>query len=243
MIITHRIVSYEYMEVVTLNRWLGFKKYFKGTNLLTLMFSMVREVTVDNTPSAMSVEVTTDQAAYAPGDEVTVMVNLRNFAPNDSGYSYMNFTVQYDSEVFDNSEYLVQSAYNDSSFTPGNEVGNIFQFNFLNPVDGGVYFGMDTTMRGIDIQVEANSKHAQIPAVDQTLLTFKLRVKEHTLASSGSISLANEFTRIRTSEANNSYYLYSPDITALESEPVAIVPTPQVSVYSMGPNATAHRLA
>ncbi|MDF9840000.1 MULTISPECIES: cohesin domain-containing protein [unclassified Paenibacillus] len=226
-----------------MNRWPGFKKYFKGTNFLTLMFSMMREVTIDNTPPAMTVEVTTDQPAYAPGDEVTVLLNLRNFDPNDQGYSYMNFTVQYDSEVFDNSEYLVQSAYSDSAFTPGSEVGNIFQFNFMNPVDGGIYFGMNTTMRGIDIQVETNSKHTQIPAVDQTLVTFKLRVKEHTLASSSTISLANEFTRIRTSEAGNSVYLYSPDITVQTTEPVAIIPTPQVSVYSMGPNVNAHRLA
>ncbi|AIQ49837.1 hypothetical protein R70723_31120 [Paenibacillus sp. FSL R7-0273] len=226
-----------------MNGWLGFKKAFKGSNFLTLMFSMMREVTIDNTPPAMSVEVTTDQTAYAPGDEVTVLVNLRNFAPNDRGYSYMNFIVQYDSAVFDNAEYLVQSAYSDSAFTPGNEVGNIFQYNFVNPVDGGIYFGMNTTMRGIDIQVEANSKQAQIPAVDQTLVTFKLRVKEHTLAGSSTISLANEFTRIRTSEASNSFYLYSPDITVLASEPVAIVPTPQVSVYSMGSSAKANRLA
>ncbi|KUP21638.1 cohesin domain-containing protein [Paenibacillus sp. DMB5] len=226
-----------------MNGWPVLKKYFKGTNFLTLMFSMMREVTIDNTPSAMSVEVTTNQPAYAPGDEVTVLVNLRNFASNDQGYSYMNFTVQYDSEVFDSSEYLVQSAYSDSAFTPGNEVGNIFQYNFMNPVDGGIYFGMNTTMRGIDIQVETNSKHTQIPAVDQTLVTFKLRVKEHTLASSSTISLANEFTRIRTSEAGNSLYLYSPDITVHTSEPVAIIPNPQVSVYSMGPNANTHRLA
>lgn len=217
-----------------MSRLLSFKKYFKGSRFLTLMSSMMHEVTIDNTPPAMSVEVTTDQPAYAPGEEVTVLVHLQNFAPNDRGYSYMNFIVQYDSDVFDNSEYLKQSAYTESAFTPGNEVSNIFQFNFMNPVDGGIYFGMDTTMCGIDIQVEANTKQTQIPAVDQTLVTFKLRVKEHTLATSSMISLASEFTRIRTSETNNSCYLYSPDITVIAPEPVAIVPTPRVSVYSMG---------
>jgi hypothetical protein len=226
-----------------MNRWFGFKKYFKGSRFLTLMFSMMHEVTIDNTPPAMSVEVTTDRPSYAPGEEVTVLMHLRNFAPNDRGYGYMNFIVQYDSDVFDNSEYLEQSAYSESAYTPGNEVSNIYQFNFMNPVDGGIYFGMNSTMRGIDIQVEAITKQTQIPAVDQTLITFKLRVKEHTLAASSTISLASEFTRIRTSEANNSFYLYSPDITVLTPEPVAIVATPQVSVYSLATDVKADRLA
>ena len=42
-------------------------------------------------------------------------------------------------------------------------------------------------MRGIDIQVEASSGQQTIPAVDQTLVTFKLRVKELTLAYSSTI--------------------------------------------------------
>ncbi|UQZ33965.1 hypothetical protein C2I18_10765 [Paenibacillus sp. PK3_47] len=217
-----------------MNRMSIFKKYFKGSRFLTLMFSMMREVTVDSTSPAMTATVKTDKTFYVPGEEVTVQVLLQDFAPDDQGYSFFNFIVQYDSQVFDNSEYLEQSVYKETGFTPGSEVSNAFQFNFLSPADGSISFGADTTMRGIDLQVEANSKHICIPAVNQTLVTFKLRVKEHTLASSSVISLANEFTRIRACEANNNFYLYSPDITALPSEPVAIAAAPSVSVFSAG---------
>jgi hypothetical protein len=215
-----------------MNKWTGFKKVAKTTRVLPLMMSMIREVTVDNTPSAMSVEVTTDKSSYLPGEEVTVLVLLRDFAPNDRGYSYFNFIVQYDSQVFDNAEYTQQSVYTDGNYTPGDEVSNIFQFNFQNPVDGSIYLGMNTTMRGIDIQVEASNKQNNIPAVDQTLLAFKLRLKEQTLASSSTISLANEFTRIRTSEAGNSFYLYSPDVTEIIPAPVEIIQPQSVSVFS-----------
>lgn len=215
-----------------MNTWTGFKKVVKGTRLLPLMMSIIREVTVDNTSPAMSVEVTTDKASYSPGEEVTVFVHLRDFAPNDRGYSYFNFIVQYDSAVFDNSEYTQHSVYADGNYTAGDEVNNIFQFNFQNPVDGSIYLGMNTTMRGIDIQVEASSKTGHIPAVDQTLVSFKLRVKEQTLASSTSISLANEFTRIRTSEAGNSFYLYSPDVIEISSAPIGITQSPSVTVFS-----------
>jgi hypothetical protein len=197
------------------------------------MLSMIREVTVDNTPPAMSVEVTTDKNVYSPGEEVTVLLHLRDFAPNDRGYSYFNFIVQYDSQVFDNTEYTQQSVYTDGNYTIGSEVNNIFQFNFRNPVDGGIYLGMNSTMRGIDIQVEAGSRQNYIPAVDQTLVTFKLRVREQTLASSSTIGLANEFTRIKTSEASSSFYLYSPDVTEISPIPVEIVHSPSVSVYSL----------
>lgn len=216
-----------------MNKWTGLKQAVRGIKILPLMVSMIREVTADNTPPAMSVEVTTDKAAYSPGEEVTVLVHLRDFAPNDRGYSYFNFIVQYDSQVFDNIEYTQQSVYTDGSYAAGNEVNNIFQYNFQNPVDGSIYLGMNTTIRGIDIQVEASSKQNYIPAVDQTLATFKLRVKEHTLASSSTIRLANEFTRIRTSEAGNSFYLYSPDVTEISPVPVEIVHSPSVSVFSL----------
>ena len=216
-----------------MNKWTGLKQAVRGTKILPLMVSMIREVTADNTPPAMSVEVTTDKAAYSPGEEVTVLVHLRDFAPNDRGYSYFNFIVQYDSQVFDNIEYTQQSVYTDGSYTAGSEVNNIFQYNFQNPVDGSIYLGMNTAIRGIDIQVETSSKQNYIPAVDQTLVTFKLRVKEHTLASSSTISLANEFTRIRTSEAGNSSYLYSPDVTEISPAPVDIVHSPSVSVFSL----------
>ncbi|MEK3675301.1 cohesin domain-containing protein [Paenibacillus sp. FSL R10-2771] len=224
-----------------MNTWTGFKKVVKTTRLLPLMMSMIREVTVDSTAPAMSVEVTTDKSSYLPGDEVTVQVLLRDFAPNDHGYSYFNFIVQYDSQVFDNAEYTQQSVYTDANYSPGDEVNNIFQFNFQNPVDGSIYLGMNTTMRGIDIQVEAANKLSCIPAVDQTLVTFKLRVREQTLASSSTISLANEFTRIRTSEAGNSFYLYSPDVTEITPAPVEITRSPSVSVFS-SPEST-NRLA
>ncbi|WNS42525.1 hypothetical protein [Paenibacillus sp. MMS20-IR301] len=216
-----------------MSKWTGFKNVVKRTRFLPLMLSMIREVTVDNTPPAMSVEVTTDKASYFPGEEVIVSVHLGDFTPSDRGYSYLNFIVQYDSQVFDNSEYLQHSTYKDANYTAGNEVNNIFQFNFQNPVDGSIHLGMNTTMRGIDIQVEAGSKHNCIPAVDQTLVTFKLRVKEQTLAFNSSITLANEFTRIRTSDAGNSFYLYSPDVTVIPPASVVISQSPSVSVFSL----------
>ncbi|AIQ44147.1 hypothetical protein MKZ24_06445 [Paenibacillus sp. FSL R7-0297] len=216
-----------------MNKWTGFKKVVKNTRLLPLMMSIIHDVTVDSTTPAMSVEVATDKSSYLPGEEVTVLLLLRDFAPNDHGYSYFNFIVQYDSQVFDNSEYTQQSVYTERNFTPGDEVNNMFQFNFQNPVDGSIYIGMNTTMRGIDIQVEAANKLSFIPAVDQTLITFKLRVREQTLASSSTISLANEFTRIRTSEAGNSFYLYSPDVNEIAPVPVEITQSPSVSVFSL----------
>lgn len=210
----------------------NFKNYFRSSRLLTLMFTTMHEVTADTTPPAMSVEVTTDKPAYTPGEEVTVQVHLKNFSPNDHGYSYLNFIVQYDSNIFDNTEYLHHSCYKEDCYTAGNEVDNSFEFNFISPVDGSIYFGKNTSMRGIDIQVEANNTHALIPAVDQTLVTFKLRIKEDTLASTSLISLANEFTRIRTSISNSSVYLYSPDVTSISSEPTSILPSITVSTYS-----------
>lgn len=216
-----------------MNKWTGFKKVVKNTRLLPLMMSIIHDVTVDSTTPAMSVEVATDKSSYLPGEEVTVLLLLRDFAPNDHGYSYFNFIVQYDSQVFDNSEYTQQSVYTERNFTPGDEVNNMLQFNFQNPVDGSIYIGMNTTMRGIDIQVEAANKLSFIPAVDQTLITFKLRVREQTLASSSTISLANEFTRIRTSEAGNSFYLYSPDVNEIAPVPVEITQSPSVSVFSL----------
>lgn len=210
----------------------NFKKNFRSSRLLTLMFSTMHEVTADTTPPAMSVMVTTDKAAYTPGEEVTVQVHLKDFSANDRGYSYLNFIVQYDSNVFDNTEYLHQSYYKEDCYTAGNEVDNLFKFNFISPVDGSIYFGKNTSMRGIDIQVEANNKQTFIPAVDQTLVTFKLRIKEDTLASTSMISLANEFTRIRTSISNSSVYLYSPDVTSISSEPTNIIPSITVSTYS-----------
>ncbi|QUL54682.1 hypothetical protein KDC22_31260 [Paenibacillus tritici] len=217
-----------------MNKRFSFKKAVKGMKVLPLMFSMIRETAMDTTAPAMSVEVTTDKEVYTPGEEVTVLLYLRDFAPNDRGYSYFNFIIQYDSQVFHNLEYTQHSVYTDDNYTAGNEVNNLFEFNFQNPVDGSIYLGMNTSMRGIDIQVEASSRQHSIPAVDQTLVTFKLRVKEQTLASSSTISLANEFTRIRTSEAGSSFYLYSPDVTVIPPAPVFITQSPSVSVFSSG---------
>ncbi|WP_151733623.1 hypothetical protein [Paenibacillus tengchongensis] len=207
-----------------MKRWTGFKQVFQRSRFLTLMVSMMHEVTVDSTPPAMTVQVVTDKSSYSPGDEVTVRLLLSNFVSGDPGYSYLNFIVQYDSEVFDNSEYLEQSTYSDSGFTAGPLVSNMFQYTFLNPVDGGINFGRNTSMRGIDIQVEAKHKHTAIPAADQTLVTFKLRVKATSLPADAVISLAGEFTRIRTCEAANSVYLYSPDIAEIPAIPVSITP-------------------
>ncbi|WP_405105034.1 cohesin domain-containing protein [Paenibacillus sp. FSL K6-1217] len=211
-----------------------FKQAVRGMKVLPLMLSMIREAAVDNTAPAMSVEITTDRAVYAPGEEVTVLVHLTGFAPNDRGYSYLNFIVQYDSQVFDNLEYTQHSVYAEGNYTAGSEVNNLLQFNFQSPVDGSIYLGKNTSMRGIDIQVEAGGGQQNIPAVDQTLVTFKLRVKALTLASSSTISLANEFTRIRTSEAADSFYLYSPDVTANSPARVEITQSPSVSVFSSG---------
>lgn len=212
----------------------GFKKYFRRSKFLMLMFTMMRGVTSDNTPPVMTVEVTTDKTAYVPGDEATVLVHLKNFTSNDSGYSYLNFIVQYDSSVFNNLEYVNQSIYKDEHFTAGSEVNNIFKFNFMNPVDGSISFGMNTTMRGIDIQVEANNRQTYIPAVDQTLITFKLRIKNETHATSSTISLANEFTRIRTSTAGSSVYLYSPDVEVVPAVPLMIHPSMKAPPFSQG---------
>lgn len=208
--------------------------------VLPLMMSMIREAAVDNTAPAMSVVVTTDKETYIPGEEVTVLVHLEDFAPNDPGYSSLNFIIQYDSQVFDNLEYTQHSVYAEGNYTAGSEVDNLFQFNFQSPVDGSIYLGKNTSMRGIDIQVEASSGQQTIPAVEQTLVTFKLRVKELTLASSSTISLANEFTRIRTSEAANSFYLYSPDVTANSPARIEITQSPSVSVFS--PQESVNRL-
>ncbi|MEK3790721.1 cohesin domain-containing protein [Paenibacillus sp. FSL R7-0204] len=215
-----------------MNKRNRFKRAIRGMKVLPLMMSMIREAAVDNTAPVMSVEVTTDKEAYNPGDEVTVLVHLKDFAPNDRGYSYLNFIIQYDSQVFDNLEYTQDSVYAEGNYTAGSEVDDLFQFNFQSPVDGSIYLGKNTNMRGIDIQVEARSGQQAIPAVDQTLVTFKLRVKELTLASSATISLANEFTRIRTSEAANSIYLYSPDVTANAPARIEITQSPSVSVFS-----------
>ncbi|MEK3718114.1 cohesin domain-containing protein [Paenibacillus sp. FSL R7-0333] len=215
-----------------MNKRNRFKRAIRGMKVLPLMMSMIREAAVDTTAPAMSVVVTTDKEAYNPGDEVTVLVHLKDFAPNDLGYSYLNFIIQYDSQVFDNLEYTQHSVYTEGNYTAGNEVDNLFQFNFQSPVDGSIYLGKNTSMRGIDIQVEAGNGQQAIPAVDQTLVTFKLRVKELTLASSSTISLANEFTRIRTSEAANSIYLYSPDVTANAPARIEITQSPSVSVFS-----------
>ncbi|MEK5035841.1 cohesin domain-containing protein [Paenibacillus sp. FSL R7-0302] len=215
-----------------MNKRNRFKRAIRGMKVLPLMMSMIREAAVDNTAPAMSVEVTTDKEAYNPGDEVTVLVHLKDFAPNDRGYSYLNFIIQYDSQVFDNLEYTQHSVYAEGNYTAGSEVDDLFQFNFQSPVDGSIYLGKNTSMRGIDIQVEAGSGQQTIPAVDQTLVTFKLRVKALTLASSATISLANEFTRIRTSEAANSIYLYSPDVTANSPARIEITQSPSVSVFS-----------
>ncbi|MEK4519655.1 cohesin domain-containing protein [Paenibacillus sp. FSL H8-0122] len=215
-----------------MNKRNRFKRAIRGMKVLPLMMSMIREAAVDNTAPAMSVEVTTDKEAYNPGDEVTVLVHLKDFAPNDRGYSYLNFIIQYDSQVFDNLEYTQHSVYAEGNYTAGSEVDDLFQFNFQSPVDGSIYLGKNTSMRGIDIQVEAGSGQQTIPAVDQTLVTFKLRVKALTLASSSMISLANEFTRIRTSEAANSIYLYSPDVTANSAARIEITQSPSVSVFS-----------
>ncbi|MEK3900392.1 MULTISPECIES: hypothetical protein [unclassified Paenibacillus] len=217
-----------------------FKQAIRGMKVLPLMMSMIREAAADNTAPAMSVEVTTDKEVYTPGEEVTVLVHLKDFAPNDRGYSYLNFIVQYDSQVFDNLEYTQHSVYAEGNYTAGSEVDNLFQFNFQSPVDGSIYLGKNTSMRGIDIQVEASSGQQTIPAVEQTLVTFKLRVKELTLASSSTISLANEFTRIRTSEAASSFYLYSPDVTANSPARVEITQSPSVSVFS--PQESVNRL-
>ncbi|MEK3880546.1 cohesin domain-containing protein [Paenibacillus sp. FSL M7-0420] len=215
-----------------MNKRNRFKRAIRGMKVLPLMMSMIREAAVDNTAPAMSVEVTTDKEAYNPGDEVTVLVHLKDFAPNDRGYSYLNFIIQYDSQVFDNLEYTQHSVYAEGNYTAGSEVDDLFQFNFQSPVDGSIYLGKNTSMRGIDIQVEAGSGQQTIPAVDQTLVTFKLRVKALTLASSSMISLANEFTRIRTSEAANSIYLYSPDVTANSPARIEITQSSSVSVFS-----------
>lgn len=219
-----------------MNKRNRFKRAIRGMKVLPLMMSMIREAAADNTAPAMSVEVTTDKAAYAPGEEVTVLVRLKDFAPNDRGYSSLNFIIQYDSQVFDNLEYTQHSVYAEGNYTAGSEVDNLFQFNFQSPVDGSIYLGKNTSMRGIDIQVEASNGQQTIPAVDQTLVTFKLRVKELTLAYSSTISLANEFTRIRTSEAANSFYLYSPDVTANSPARIEITQSPSVSVFSSGSN-------
>ncbi|WP_341346144.1 cohesin domain-containing protein [Paenibacillus sp. FSL H3-0469] len=215
-----------------MNKRNRFKQAVRGMKVLPLMMSMIREAAVDNTAPAMSVEVSTDKEVYTPGEEVTVLVHLKDFAPNDPGYSSLNFIIQYDSQVFDNLEYTQHSVYAEGNYTAGSEVDNLFQFNFQSPVDGSIYLGKNTSMRGIDIQVEASSGQHTIPAVEQTLVTFKLRVKELTLASSSTISLANEFTRIRTSEAANSFYLYSPDVTANSPARVEIAQSPSVSVFS-----------
>lgn len=219
-----------------MNKRNRFKRAIRGMKVLPLMMSMICEAAADNTAPAMSIEVTTDKEAYNPGEEVTVLVHLKDFAPNDHGYSYLNFIIQYDSQVFDNLEYTQHSVYAEGNYTAGSEVDNLFQFNFQSPVDGSIYLGKNTSMRGIDIQVEASSGQQTIPAVDQTLVTFKLRVKELTLAYSSTISLANEFTRIRTSEAANSFYLYSPDVTANSPARVDIIQSPSVSVFSSGSN-------
>ncbi|WP_150270143.1 cohesin domain-containing protein [Paenibacillus tepidiphilus] len=211
-------------------KWSGFKKAFQRSRFLTLMVSMMHEVTVDSTPPAMSVQVTTDKPSYEPGDEVIVRLLLSDFASGDPGYSYLNFIVQYDSEIFDNAEYLEQSAYKDAAFTAGHEVSNMFQYNFINPVDGGISFGLSTSMRGIDIQVEAKHKQS-IPAVDQTLATLKLRVKDSVQNASSVIGLAGEFTRIRTAENGNSVYLYSPDIAEIPAGPVTITSACTVPAY------------
>ncbi|MEK4849366.1 cohesin domain-containing protein [Paenibacillus sp. FSL H7-0756] len=215
-----------------MNKRNRFKQAVRGMKVLPLMMSMIREAAVDNTAPAMSVEVSTDKEVYTPGEEVTVLVHLKDFTPNDPGYSSLNFIIQYDSQVFDNLEYTQHSVYAEGNYTAGSEVDNLFQFNFQSPVDGSIYLGKNTSMRGIDIQVEASSGQHTIPAVEQTLVTFKLRVKELTLASSSTISLANEFTRIRTSEAANSFYLYSPDVTANSPARVEIAQSPSVSVFS-----------
>ncbi|SEU12243.1 hypothetical protein [Paenibacillus sp. NFR01] len=207
-----------------MQKWSGFKRYFQTSRFLTLMFSMVREIAVDNTQSAMSVHVTTNKQIYVPGEDVVVSVHLRDFMPEDCGYSYINLMVQYDSDVFENTEFVSQYVYKEEAYAAGHQVSNIFQYNFLSPVDGGVHFGVNNRMRGIDIQVEANSKKAPIPAVDQTLVAFKLRVKKEATAASSLISLANEFTRIRTSEAGSSVYLYAPDITEVPAKAVDIIP-------------------
>ncbi|ETT54265.1 cohesin domain-containing protein [Paenibacillus sp. FSL P4-0338] len=223
-----------------MNKRNRFKQAVRGMKVLPLMMSMIREAAVDNTAPAMSVVVTTDKETYIPGEEVTVLVHLKDFAPNDPGYSSLNFIIQYDSQVFDNLEYTQHSVYAEGNYTAGSEVDNLFQFNFQSPVDGSIYLGKNTSMRGIDIQVEASSGQQTIPAVEQTLVTFKLRVKELTLASSSTISLANEFTRIRTSEAANSFYLYSPDVTANSPARIEITQSPSVSVFS--PQESVNRL-
>lgn len=220
-----------------MNRRFRFKQAVRRIKILPLMLSMIREATVDNTSPAMHVEVTTDKETYSPGEEVTVQVHLRDFVPDVSGYSYFNFIVQYDSEVFSNLEYTQHSVYTEGSYTAGDKIDDRQAFHFQNPVDGSIYLGMNTSIRGIDIQVEAGGGKHAIPAVNQTLAIFKLRVKEHTLASSSLISLANEFTRIRTSEAANSFYLYSPDVTVSAPARVDIVPSPSVSVFSERPLA------
>lgn len=220
-----------------MNRRFRFKQAVRRIKILPLMLSMIREASVDNTSPAMRVEVTTDKEAYSPGEEVTVQVHLRDFAANDCGYSYFNFIVQYDSEVFSNLEYTQHSIYTEGNYTAGDEVNNRAGFNFQSPVDGSIYLGMNTSIRGIDIQVEADGGQYTIPAVDQTLATIKLRVKEQTLASSSLISLANEFTRIRTSEAGSSFYLYSPDVMVSAPARVDITTSPSVSVFSERPLA------
>lgn len=70
-----------------------------------------------------------------------MLVHLKDFAPNDLGYSYLNFIIQYDSQVFDNLEYTQHSIYTEGNYTAGNEVDNLFQFNFQSPVDGSIYLG------------------------------------------------------------------------------------------------------
>lgn len=70
-----------------------------------------------------------------------MLVHLKDFAPNDRGYSYLNFIIQYDSQVFDNLEYTQHSVYAEGNYTAGSEVDDLFQFNFQSPVDGSIYLG------------------------------------------------------------------------------------------------------
>lgn len=202
-----------------------FKQAFSASRVSTLMISMLQGVTGGHSDPVMAVEVSTDKKSYVPGEEVLVSVHLLDFAERDQGYGYMNFIVQYDSSVFENGEYVNRFEYDQDAYAPGDYVHNPFQFDVSAPKEGHIYVGMNPHMRGIDIQVESRGA-SPIPAADQTLITFKLRVKEEAWLGSTDISLANEFTRVRTSDTAGGDYLYSPDVTPYQASISVTSPQP-----------------
>ncbi|MFD2383740.1 immunoglobulin-like domain-containing protein, partial [Paenibacillus xanthanilyticus] len=183
----------------------------------------------------MTVEVTTDKATYAPGDEVIVSVKLKDIGNVDpSGLWSESVAVLYDASVFDSTPYTQTSSgvqeFTAGNFTKGNLVADETKYDFYTPTvvtsanDPDVPSGMnEVRLVVMDQSVGSNP----IPATDQVIATFKLRVKADAPDGTVEFDFRDAYTQMvlnNNGDPDPNLYVDSNRVTEVHATPQVQLP-------------------